>query len=87
MNKYNLPMDNPESRYHGQYHRIVDRVASSIIHLLICGLMIEVVGTWWAALMYPIAICTIVVLWLLGIGIATMLVYIVASSIEFFSGY
>lgn len=52
-----MRFDNPKSKQHERYQTIVNRSSVFVIHILLALLCVEVVGSYWAAVI-PIAFFT-----------------------------
>ncbi len=80
-------MDNPESREHYRYQRIVNRWAFAVISLLICGFCVMVTESWWGLLVYPAFLVASLTAIVVFMGFAVIVSSMVRAIKEFYQGY
>jgi hypothetical protein len=85
--RYCTSIDNPASRHHYRYQRIVDRLAIVAIGTFLCLLAVEVTGSRWGLLIPLLATLSITVALHLAMFVAWLLGSLIRQAIEFINGY
>ena len=80
-------IDNPKHPYHRRYHRIVNRMAGTIIFLLLSGLSVEIVQSPLGWFLIPMAVGFA----LMGVAalfcVASILGFVLGRCIDYLEGY